>query len=112
MKKLNKKKFKDKKIGSWLRQHAPDILDSVGDLVPGAGALKVVSRFIEKHPTLGTDQKREAVALVDSEIKKVKKTEKIKVAGIVLAIIAFLSSLIGVSENCLNEIWVSISAFF
>ena len=43
MMKEGKKKFKDTKVGAWLAQHAPSILDGVSELTPDAGLLSVVA---------------------------------------------------------------------
>jgi len=42
-----KKKFKDTKVGKWLIDKAPEILDVVGDFVPDAGLLGAVGKMID-----------------------------------------------------------------
>lgn len=45
--KEEKKKFKDTKVGAWLRKHAPSILAGVSELTPDAGLLKVVAQAVQ-----------------------------------------------------------------
>lgn len=58
-------KIKDTALGGWLREKAPNILDTVGDLLPDQGALGIVKNFLDKEP--GIDPV-EAKAKIDAEI--------------------------------------------
>ena len=58
-------KIKDTKLGGWLKEKAPNILETVGDLLPNQGALGVVKNLLDKEP--GIDP-AEAKAKVDAEI--------------------------------------------
>ena len=60
-----KEKIKDTKLGQWLKEKAPTVLDTVGDLLPDQGALGVVKNLLDKEP--GIDP-AEAKAKVDAEI--------------------------------------------
>ena len=42
------KKIKDTKIGAFLKDKAPDVLEVVGDLLPDSGALGVAKNLIKK----------------------------------------------------------------
>tara|TARA_R110002020_G_scaffold238510_2_gene451048 strand:+ start:2008 stop:2436 length:429 start_codon:yes stop_codon:yes gene_type:complete len=59
-------KIKNTKLGAWLREKAPNVLSTVGDLLPDQGALGVVKNLLDKEP--GVDP-AEAQAAVDAEIK-------------------------------------------
>lgn len=59
-------KIKDTKLGAWLREKAPNVLSTVGDLLPDQGALGVVKNLLDKEP--GVDP-AEAQAAIDAEIK-------------------------------------------
>ena len=61
-----KTKIRDTKLGGWLRDKAPKILDTVGDLLPDRGALGVVKNLLDKEP--GVDP-AEAKAIVDAEVQ-------------------------------------------
>ena len=60
------KKIKDTKLGAWLKSKAPNVLDTVGELLPDQGALGIVKNLIDKDPDVNTD---EGVAMVDAEIE-------------------------------------------
>tara|TARA_R100001198_G_scaffold93881_1_gene75825 strand:- start:686 stop:1123 length:438 start_codon:yes stop_codon:yes gene_type:complete len=59
------KKVRDTKLGEWLREKAPNVLDTVGDLLPNQGALGLVKNLLDKES--GIDP-AEAKAKVDAEI--------------------------------------------
>ena len=59
------KKVRDTKLGKWLKEKAPNVLDTVGDLLPNQGALGLVKNLLDKEP--GIDP-AEAKATVDAEI--------------------------------------------
>ena len=58
-------KIKDTALGGWLKEKAPSILDTVGDLLPNQGALGLVKNLLDKEP--GVDPV-EAKAKVEAEI--------------------------------------------
>ena len=59
-------KIKDTKLGAWLKEKAPNVLDTVGDLLPDKGGLAIVKNLIKKEP--GVDP-AEAKAKIDAEIQ-------------------------------------------
>jgi hypothetical protein len=54
-----RKKIKDTKVGVWLKDKAPQVLDTVGDLLPDQGALGVVKRLIDLEPNMTAQEKME-----------------------------------------------------
>lgn len=62
---MAKKKIRDTKLGQWLRTAAPNVLDTVGDLLPDSGGLGVVKNLLEKEPDLDPE---EVKAKIDAEI--------------------------------------------
>jgi hypothetical protein len=54
-----KKKLKDTKVGAWLKDKAPQVLDTVGELLPDQGALGVVKRLIDLDPNMTAQEKME-----------------------------------------------------
>ena len=58
-------KIKDTNLGKWLKEKAPSVLNTVGELLPDQGALGVVKNLLDKEP--GVDP-AEAKAMVDAEI--------------------------------------------
>jgi len=61
----DRKKIRDTGLGKWLAEKAPNVLGTVGDLLPDQGALGVVKNLLDKEP--GIDPS-EAKAKVDAEI--------------------------------------------
>jgi hypothetical protein len=57
-----KKKFRDTKVGQFLKTKAPKILDKVGDLLPDAGVLGIVKNLIDSAPELSPADKAMAHA--------------------------------------------------
>jgi len=58
-------KIRDTALGGWLKEKAPNILDTVGDLLPDQGALGIVKNLLDKEP--GIDPV-EAKAKIDAEV--------------------------------------------
>ena len=61
-----RKKIKDTGLGKWLADKAPNVLSTVGDLLPDQGALGVVKNLLDKEP--GVDP-AEAQAKIDAEVR-------------------------------------------
>lgn len=60
-----RKKIKDTLLGKWLAEKAPNVLGTVGDLLPDSGALGVVKNLLDKDPNVDP---AEAKAKIDAEI--------------------------------------------
>tara|TARA_R110000850_G_scaffold75668_1_gene164796 strand:- start:343 stop:774 length:432 start_codon:yes stop_codon:yes gene_type:complete len=60
------KKIKDTKLGAWLKEKAPSILGTVGDLLPDQGALGLVKNLLDKEPDIDP---AEAQAKIDAEVR-------------------------------------------
>lgn len=61
-----KKRIRDTKLGAWIRDKAPDVLEVVGDLLPDSGALGVAKNLLEKKPDLSPE---EIQAKIDAEVQ-------------------------------------------
>lgn len=61
----NNKKIKDTSLGKWLKEKAPSVLDTVGDLLPDQGALGIVKNLLDQDPNVDP---AEAKAMVEAEI--------------------------------------------
>ena len=53
------KKIKDSKIGKFLAEKVPHVLDLVGDVLPEQGTLGIVKNIISKDPDLTPEEKQE-----------------------------------------------------
>jgi len=60
------KKLKDTKVGEWLKDKAPSVLDVVGDVLPDRGVLGVIKNLVDKDPTLDSESFK---AVLDSEME-------------------------------------------
>jgi hypothetical protein len=61
----DRKKIRDTKLGAWLKEKAPAVLDTVGDLLPDQGAFGVVKNLLDKEPSVDP---AEAKTKIDAEI--------------------------------------------
>ena len=69
----DKKKFKDTKIGAFLSNKAPNILNAIGDVLPDNGAFGVVKNLISSDTTLGPEDKEKAMKLLELDIQEMKE---------------------------------------
>lgn len=60
-----KKKFRDTKIGKFLSDKAPDILNVAGELLPDAGLLGAVGRMIDESKLTPEDKAEAHAQLVE-----------------------------------------------
>ena len=58
-------KIKDTNLGKWLKDKAPDVLDTVAELLPDQGGLGVVKNLLDKKEDISPE---EAKAQIDAEI--------------------------------------------
>ena len=72
----NKKKFKDTKVGVFLREKAPKILDSVGDILPDNGAFGIVKNLISSDTTMPPQDKETALKLLDMDIAEMNNVSE------------------------------------
>ena len=66
-KEMSNKKFKDTRVGKFLKEKAPGILDQVGNVLPDKGVLGIVKNLIDKDPTLPPQDKETAMALLQQD---------------------------------------------
>jgi hypothetical protein len=63
-----KKKFRDTKVGVFLKEKAPAILDTVGEFLPDQGGLGIVKNLISGDKNIGPEDKEMALKLLDQDI--------------------------------------------
>lgn len=63
---MSDRKLKDTKVGQWLKEKAPSVLDVVGDVLPDRGVLGVVKKLVDKDPTLDSESFK---AVMDAEMR-------------------------------------------
>jgi hypothetical protein len=73
LKRKERKKFKETKAGVFLKEKAPEIADTIGDLLPNAGVLGVAKNLIKMSKKLTPEDKElitaELTELYEMEIK-------------------------------------------
>tara|TARA_R100000654_G_scaffold33203_5_gene58288 strand:- start:7074 stop:7535 length:462 start_codon:yes stop_codon:yes gene_type:complete len=66
--KTDKKKFKDTKVGVFLTEKAPDLLDKVGEFLPDKGGLGILKNIITQDDLMPTKDKEMALKLLEQDI--------------------------------------------
>jgi hypothetical protein len=89
----DKKPFKESKLGKFLSEKAPKILDVVGDVLPDKGVLGIVKNLIDKDPEIPAEQKLEFEKLLqdhekemyalDTEDRHSARTREVELAKVV-----------------------------
>ena len=65
---MKRKKFKDSKIGAFLKSKAPQILNTIGDVLPDKGGLGIVKNLISSDSSIGPEDKEMALKILEQEI--------------------------------------------
>jgi hypothetical protein len=66
-----KKKFKDTKVGQFLKTKAPKILEVVGDVLPDSGVLGVVKNLINQSDEISPEDK----AMLNEHLREMYEIE-------------------------------------
>ena len=64
----NKKKFKDTKVGKFLKGKAPNILNGIGEILPDNGAFGIVKNLISSDSNIEPQDKEIALKLLEQDI--------------------------------------------
>ena len=74
----NKKKFSETKVGKFLTNKVPAIVNLVGDVLPDAGVLGVVKGLIQKEPdiVLPPEDKEKALKLLEQDMVEMQEVTK------------------------------------
>jgi len=70
--KKKKKKFKETKVGIFLKDKAPKILDTIGDILPSNGAYGIVKNLISSDDNIEPKDKEMALKLLDQDIAEME----------------------------------------
>ena len=57
---IDKKPFRDTKLGKFLKGTAPSIVETIGDVLPDKGILGIIKNLIDKDDNMSADDKMEA----------------------------------------------------
>ena len=70
----NKKPFKESKVGIFLKEKFPKIIDIVGDALPNRGLIGIVKNLISKDDSQGYEVSAEALRMLqDYELTELKE---------------------------------------
>ena len=103
----DKKKFKDTKVGKFLSDKAPKILDTIGDVLPEKGVLGIVKNLIDKSDELTPQDKEIAMAhlrqsfeleVKDRDSARIREVEVAKVHNV--DFLFYLTGFIGLGLFC------------
>ena len=69
---MPKKKFKETKVGAFLKEKAPKILDGIGDILPDNGAFGMVKNLISSDDSIKPEDKEMALKLLEQDIAEME----------------------------------------
>ncbi len=70
---MEKKTFKETKIGAFLASKAPKVLAAIGDVLPDQGGLGVVKNIISSDTKIKAVDKEEAMKLIELDMQELKE---------------------------------------
>ena len=70
---MEKKTFKETKIGVFLASKAPKVLAAIGDVLPDQGGLGVVKNIISSDTKIKVVDKEEAMRLIELDMQELKE---------------------------------------
>lgn len=73
---MSKKKFSETKTGVWLKDKAPNILDSIGDILPSSGGLGMVKNLISKDISISKEDKEVAMKMIEIDMTELSEVSE------------------------------------
>jgi len=70
---MEKKTFKETKVGAFLASKAPKVLAAIGDVLPNQGTLGVVKNIISSDTKIKAIDKEEAMRLIELDMQELKE---------------------------------------
>ena len=74
--KKQRKKFKETKVGVFLKEKAPKILDGIGDILPDSGVYGVVKNLITTDKQMTPADKETAMKLLDMDLAEMQSVSE------------------------------------
>jgi hypothetical protein len=68
-----KKSFKETKVGAFLSEKAPKVLDAIGGILPDQGTLGIVKNIITKDDDIAPADKETAMKLLEQDMVELKE---------------------------------------
>lgn len=76
MAKKNRKKFKETKVGVFLKEKAPKILNGIGDILPDNGVYGVVKNLITTDKEMSPADKETAMKLLEMDLAEMQSVSE------------------------------------
>lgn len=73
MEKKKRKKFNETKVGVFLKEKAPNILNTIGEFLPDQGAYGIVKNIITSDKTIKPKDKEMALKLLEQDIAEMQE---------------------------------------
>ncbi len=70
---MEKKTFKETKVGAFLASKAPKVLQALGDVLPNQGTLGVVKNLITSDTKIKAVDKEQAMKLIEQDVAEMKE---------------------------------------
>jgi hypothetical protein len=70
---MEKKTFRETKVGAFLASKAPKVLQAIGDVLPNQGTLGVVKNLITSDPKIKAVDKEQAMKLIEQDLTELKE---------------------------------------
>ena len=69
---MSKKKFSETKVGKFLKEKAPAVLNTIGDILPDQGGLGIVKNIISSDNSIEPQDKEMAMKLLEQDIAEMQ----------------------------------------
>ena len=73
---MSKKKFNETKVGEFIKNKAPQLLDILSGILPDLGGLGVVKRLISKDKSIPVKDKETALKLLEQDMVEMQEVTK------------------------------------
>jgi hypothetical protein len=73
---MSKKKFNETKVGEFIKNKAPQLLDILSGILPDLGGLGVVKRLISKDKSIPVKDKETALKLLEQDMIEMQEVTK------------------------------------
>ena len=74
--KKDRKKFKHTRLGVFLKEKAPKVLDTIGDILPNQGVYGIVKNIISSDTNIEPKDKEMAMKLLELDIAEMENVSK------------------------------------
>jgi len=73
---MSKKKLSETKVGIFLKEKAPQILDTIGDVLPSSGGLGVIKNLISKDHSMSKEDKEMAMKMIEMDMAEMSEVSE------------------------------------